>query len=171
MSPGITANAAPLIVKNLKINFLNYPVDFGKKIDGEYILGPNKTFRGLLAGVVFSVLTITLQVVLNKYTFLKNFELIDFEKTNFMAAGLLIGSGVLIGDLAKSFIKRRLKIPPGKSFIPWDQIDCSIGGLLFLRIVWPFSWQFFIFTVIMTFILHISVRHISYYLKFTETKW
>ena len=46
--------------------------------------------------------------------------------------GLLLGSGALIGDAVKSFFKRKEGIKPGNRFIPWDQLDYSIGSLVLL---------------------------------------
>jgi len=44
------ANMAPIFVK--KINILNIPIDFNKKIVGEPILGADKTIRGLLSATI-----------------------------------------------------------------------------------------------------------------------
>lgn len=167
--PGIMANMAPVIFK--KINFLNYPLDFNKKLFNKPILGPNKTFRGFFAGILTSMIIISIQYLIFKFTIFKNLNIIDFDSVNFLLLGFLMGSGVMAGDTVKSFIKRRLGILSSKPFVPWDQIDGVIGGLLFSRIIWNYSLKYAVFIIILTFFIHIIIRHISYYLRFTENKW
>lgn len=167
--PGIVANMAPLFVKD--INLLNYPIDFGITIKGEIILGPRKTFRGLISGIIFAIIAINIQYCIYKFTPFKNLTLYNFKEINFQLLGFLFGFGVLFGDMIESFIKRRLNMSPGKSLIPFDQIDCVLGGLIFGRIVWDYSYKYALTIILLTFFLHIIGRHIGYYLGFCETKW
>lgn len=44
--------------------------------------------------------------------------------------GALFGIGIIAGDHAKSFFKRRVGIPPGAPWWPLDQLDFVVGGLL-----------------------------------------
>ncbi len=167
--PAIFANTAPILSKN--IPFLNYPIDFGLKLNGKPVFGEKKTFRGLLAGIIFAMILFYVQYFLFKYTVLRNLSLIDFNVVNVHLIGFLTGFGVLFGDLTESFIKRRLNIPPSGSFIPWDQIDCALGGLLFVRIVWAYTLKYAATILILTFFIHIIIRHIAYYLGLCESKW
>ena len=97
------------------------------------------------------------------------------EKTtlpvNIYLFGFLAGFGVLFGDLVESFFKRRLDIAPGKSFFPWDQIDSVLGGLLFISIVYLPPWHVVVTLIVLTLVLHISIRHIGYYLGIEKSKW
>ena len=167
--PGMLANMAPLFVKDL--NFLNYPLDLGIKINGDMILGPRKTFRGLIAGIIFAMIIINIQYLIYRFTPLKSLTLYNFEEINFQLLGFLFGFGVLFGDMFESFIKRRLNMPPGKSLIPFDQIDCVLGGLIFGRIAWAYSYKYALTIILLTFFLHIAGRHAGYYLGFCKTKW
>jgi len=45
--------------------------------------------------------------------------------------GTLSGLGALAGDAIKSFFKRQVNVPPGKSWVPFDQIDYIVGGIVF----------------------------------------
>ena len=159
---------APVMMN--KVNFLTYPVDFNKTFRGRPILGPNKTFRGFFFGTLFSVIIINMQFLLYKTTGF-DFTIYKFEDINFELLGFLMGFGVMLGDSIKSFIKRQLDIPPGKSFIPWDQIDCALGGLSLGSIAWHFPIEYGIATLLLTFILHIMVRYTIYYLGFSDSKW
>ncbi|HNZ25923.1 MAG TPA: CDP-archaeol synthase [Spirochaetota bacterium] len=166
--PAIAANIAPILTQ--KIPVLAYPLDFYVSIKGERLLGDHKTFRGLFSGILFSVILMTGQYLVDRYTNFK-FSLIDFNEVNFFWIGFLMGLGVILGDAVKSLVKRRLKIPPGDSFIPWDQIDCVLGGLLVGRIVWDFPIGYGLVIIFMTFFLHILIRHIAFYLGVCDTKW
>ncbi len=46
--------------------------------------------------------------------------------------GGFLATGALIGDIGKSFIKRRLGKKPGTMFQPWDGIDYMIGAIIFI---------------------------------------
>ncbi len=167
--PAIFANMAPIFVKNIPI--LNYPLDFDLKIKGKLFLGPKKTFRGLFAGIIFSMTIISMQYIVFRYTKFKNLGIIDFNTVNFLALGFLMGFGVIFGDAFASFIKRRLGFAPSKSIIFLDQLDCVIGGLLFGKIAWNFPIKYGITIIILTFFFHILGRHIGYYLGLCESKW
>lgn len=147
------------------INFLNYPVDFRKKLFGERIFGKNKTFRGIFFGILTAIIITFIQYLLN----IRSLNILDYNK--FLAIGLLLGGGALTGDLAKSFFKRRLKIKPGKPFIPFDQIDHVLGSLLFLSIIYPISLNLYFTALLITFPLHIIINYLAFKLKLKNTYW
>ena len=82
-----------------------------------------------------------------------------------------MGFGVMFGDVFESFIKRRLNMPVSKSLVPWDQLDCVLGGLIFVRIEWNYSLKYAITIIILTFFVHVIGRHIGYYIGLCESKW
>ena len=49
-----------------------------------------------------------------------------------MLVGGTIAAGALVGDMGKSFVKRRLGKKPGSMFQPWDGIDYMIGAIIFM---------------------------------------
>ena len=100
----------------------NTPIDFGASIKGERIFGDNKTWRGLFSGTVAGSAVGVLQ-------FISGFGLIE-ALPQAALVGAALGFGALLGDAVKSFFKRRQSIPPGKSWIPLDQTDYIVGGLL-----------------------------------------
>lgn len=166
--PAIAANGAPLLVK--KVNFLNVPIDFGKTMNGKPILGSKKTFRGLFFGIAASMFTLYIQFFIYKITN-TNIGLFDYDAVNIHLMGFLIGFGVLTGDIVKSFFKRRLGYKESESFIPWDQLDCAIGGLIFVRFVWAYPFSYAVLLIFLAFFMHIIIRHIGYYLGICESKW
>ena len=90
-----------------------------------------------MVGIVVGMLTAGIQALLFfKTDFFRANTLVDYAKVNFILLGALMGGGALIGDLAKSFIKRRLDVPPGKPWFPWDQLDWIAGAMLLSSIVY-----------------------------------
>lgn len=154
--PGAMANMAPPLFK--RINFLNYNLDFGKKINGKRIFGNNKTFRGLFFGIIFAVI---ISIVI-KYFFIKDFNLI---------MGALSGLFALLGDALESMFKRQLSIKPGLPFIPFDQIDWVIGSSFVLYLYNYLDLYEILIAIILFFFLHIIVKHIGYYLRIDNNRW
>jgi len=129
MLPSYVANSVPIFAKRLK--FLNMPLDFNKKLFGQRIFGENKTIRGFFFGIPAGMLVSNVQLHLYQLLFFRDLSLIDYSSINIHRFGFLISAGTLIGDLIKSFFKRRLKIKPGESWKPFDGIDFTLGVVLF----------------------------------------
>jgi len=166
MLPAYFANMAPVIMKNT-FKSLAVPVDrtFGMVM----IFGENKTYRGIIFGIVFAVIISYIQFLL--FSFQTFRELAFFDYKNWLLFGFLMGAGALLGDLAKSFVKRRLRIEPGKKLIPWDQWDFVIGAMLFSSIIFVPSLYTVVTILLISFLLHVIVNHIAFYLKIRNEKW
>jgi CDP-2,3-bis-(O-geranylgeranyl)-sn-glycerol synthase len=109
----LLANGTPVIVKKLLGPRLAYPLDAGKSfIDGRALFGNSKTIRGIIS----SVLVTSVGAVLIGYS---------------LQTGVLFSIVSLSGDLASSFIKRRLNLPPSSKALGLDQLPESILPLLF----------------------------------------
>ncbi|OGC92463.1 hypothetical protein A2899_02445 [Candidatus Amesbacteria bacterium RIFCSPLOWO2_01_FULL_49_25] len=83
--------------------------------------------------------------------------------------GALSGFGALMGDLVKSFCKRRMGIAPGKSWFPWDQIDWVVGTMV---MSWPVvRWTIWEVAalVFLGLGLHLLVKVIGYVIKVNES--
>ena len=167
MLPAYFANMAPVIVK--KVNLFAFPIDFSKTINKKPVLGKNKTFRGLIFGVFFAIIIAYAQFWLYPIGFFKNISFIDYQ--NWLLFGFLMGSGALIGDMIKSYFKRRLNIEPGARFAPFDQTDFVFGALIFITPIFNLTLKIFITSLLLSFLLHIFVNHIAFYLKIRKEKW
>ena len=167
MLPAYFANMAPVLVK--KINFLKIPIDFGEKINNKPIFGKNKTFRGLVFGVLFAVIIAYIQFIYYENNIFSDLVLIDYS--NWLLIGLLLGFGAIIGDLVESFIKRRLNYESGKPFVPFDQIDFVLGALIFVFPIVFLSINKIFIIILLSFVLHIIVNHSAFYLKIRNEKW
>ncbi|MDP8299732.1 MAG: CDP-archaeol synthase [Candidatus Tantalella remota] len=115
---------------------LAIPIDGGGRWRGTEILGPNKTWRGLVVGVLTGIFIAGIQAILFYNTdFFKRNTIVDYTRVNFILIGALMGGGALLGDLVESFIKRRFNKPSGRPWFPWDQIDWIVGAMVLSSIV------------------------------------
>ncbi len=167
MLPAYFANMAPVIVK--KVNLFVFPIDFSKKINNKPIFGRNKTFRGLIFGVIFSIIVAYAQFLLYGVEFFKGISFIDYN--NWLLFGFLMGFGALTGDLIKSFFKRRLGLKPGARFVPFDQMDFVIGAFIFIIPVFKAALSILVVSLLLSFALDIMVNHLAFYLKIRNEKW
>lgn len=167
MLPAYVANMAPVIVKNI-FNNLKFPIDFNKKIKNKPIFGKNKTFRGLIFGVLFAVIIAYLQFLFYNNNMFVSISIVDYS--DWLSIGLLMGFGAIFGDLVESFVKRRMNYEPGKSFIPWDQTDFVIGALIFIYPIVRLSLDKIIIILLLSFVLHIVVNHFAYYAKIRKER-
>ena len=168
MLPGIGANMTPVFVKGV-FKKLAVPVDFGKKINGKPIFGANKTYRGIIFGVLVAILIAYAQYILYSYGFFRKFSLLDYS--NWPAVGFLVGFGVMSGDLANSFFKRRLGIKPGRPFFPFDQLNAAIGGIIFISFVYTPPFGVITAVIISSFVMSLIINLLGYYLGLREIKW
>ena len=167
MLPAYFANMAPVMVK--KINLFASQIDFNKKINNKPIFGKNKTFRGFVFGIIFAIIVAHFQFLLHDIVFFKNIAFINYQ--NWLLFGFLMGFGALTGDLIKSFFKRRLGLKPATRFIPFDQTDFVVGALIFIMPIFDLTLKIFIVALLLSFILHITINHIAFYLKVRNEKW
>jgi len=131
------------------------PIDAGAKWQGKEILGKNKTWRGLVVGILTGILVAGAQAFLFfNVDFFKRNTIVDYGAVNFIFLGALMGGGALAGDLIESFIKRRLNKPSGKPWFPWDQGDWIIGAIVLSAIVYVPS----LVVVISTLVLYTGVH-------------
>ena len=160
--PAFFANMAPVFVNKILKN-KGPPINIK-------LFGTHKTYRGFISGIISSLVIISLQVYLYQYTFFKNLSILDYNKINWMIYGFLFGFGSMLGDLIKSFFKRRIGIKPGAIFIPFDQIDYILGSFLLLSLVYFPGWIIFFISLIISFFANIIVNYIGYLLNFRDTK-
>ena len=158
--PAGIANMTPIFVSRWPL-LKNWrtPLDFGKSYRGKRILGPNKTVRGLVCGVIAGTAT---GLLLHDPFFS------DESTLGFALLCAAISFGALVGDAAESFFKRQRGIPSGTSWFPFDQTDYIIGGLLFtipfgILPLWLVLWVFGLY-----FGLHLLSSFIGYMVGLKE---
>lgn len=143
--PAYVANAAPVIFGG------GTPIDMGKRfIDGRPIFGAGKTVRGFLAGLVAGSLVGLMQGVATG------------SPSTLFALGFLLALGALLGDLAGSFIKRRLGVERGRAMPGLDQLTFVAGALLLASPVSLPSWEVVVALVVITPPIHLATNFAGY---------
>jgi hypothetical protein len=109
------ANGAPVAAKNILGDRFSYPLDAGVEfVDGRPLFGRSKTIRG----IVLAVLVTTAGA-----------PLIGLD----WRIGVMTGSLAMAGDLASSFVKRRMALPPSSRASGLDQVPEALLPLLASR--------------------------------------
>ncbi len=148
------------------------PIDLGRNFsDGRRFFGDGKTFRGFILGVVAGIAIGIVEIWARGA-----YDLVSLPEQTFTSI-IVLSCGALLGDLVKSFFKRRLGKDRGAKWPIADMYDLVAGALILMLIVDP-AWMFtnvtipvLIFILILTPILHRSVNIIGYLLKVKEVPW
>lgn len=130
--PAGAANVAPIFAAHLPyIKRLDAPLDLGQMFGGRPLLGSHKTWRGLAAGIVLATIVVWLQqVIASRLNMRFPVMATAYLRHPALLLGLLFALGALGGDAVESFFKRRAGVPPGKSWVPFDQLDYIAGASL-----------------------------------------
>jgi CDP-2,3-bis-(O-geranylgeranyl)-sn-glycerol synthase len=161
----------PLAKKAGIFKFFDRPVDFNKKFRGEPLLGPHKTWRGVVLGIFVGFLVACFQKYLYRFAIIQKLSLLDYAQINILLFGTLISSGAVFGDLISAFVKRRLRLKPGAKFLPFDQTNYVIGDYIFLTPFFKTDIQVWITLFVSTFFLHIIFNRIGYHLNLHGAEW
>jgi CDP-2,3-bis-(O-geranylgeranyl)-sn-glycerol synthase len=155
MLPAYMANMAP--------PFTRFWRGWNRPISRQW-LGEHKTVMGFIAGLVVAMVTTFAQAKIHWHE-----GLLPYARWPLL--GTAFGFGAMGGDALKSFLKRLAGIPPGRPWIPMDQLDFVIGSLL---LIVPFAnvrWSDIAVILVVSFMGDIAVNHLSYALGIRETEW
>jgi len=109
------ANGSPVIAKRIFGDKYAAPIDGNARfVDGQPLVGPSKTIRGILMSLLMTALG---AILLGLQLWL----------------GLLVASTAMAGDLLSSFLKRRLHLAASSKATGLDQIPESLFPLLACR--------------------------------------
>lgn len=148
------------------------PIDLGRYYsDGHRIFGDGKTYRGLFTGILAGIITGIILIWLAGC-----FPGMGLPEHTLLSVALL-ATGALLGDLVKSFFKRRFNVERGAKWPIADQYDLVAGAFLLLLILDP-SWLFatitlpvFLVILIITPVLHRATNIIGYVFRIKEVPW
>lgn len=145
------------------------PIDFGKNWkDGKRILGDGKTFRGLIGGTICGLVIGIIQMQYVPFEYLGKFTLLAVFSLSF---------GALLGDMVKSFFKRRLAYERGMKLPFIDQLDFVAGAWVLTYLLEPkwfsgnFTFWIIIVIIVLTPILHRITNIIGYHMKLKKEPW
>lgn len=165
--PIYTSNGAPVIASKImnKLNIKRHPIDRGKIfIDGRRIFGDNKTWEGLLVGIITGFMTGVIQMFFNS---LESMQLL------YITRGTVMGLSAMIGDLLGAFIKRRLGLKSGEPLPILDQTTFFVIAIIVsvsLKLISITFFQF-LYLLALTIVLHILTNYIAYKLKLKDVPW
>jgi len=167
-APAVFAAVLHMIaVKHNWFAFLKIPLDLKHTFNGKRIFGENKTFRGIVVMVLFSIMSCyLLGIIIRLYPELGIYNPFYFELYSPAFYGLLFGLGYTIPELPNSFYKRQIDIPPGETGslmnLLIDQLDSVIGCFLLLYPFVRISPSLVLFGVIFYLGVHLTVNILLY---------
>lgn len=157
VAPLYVANSSPVVAKG------KIPLDLGKKIFGQPILGKGKTILGTIAGITAGTGVGAIILLL--------FPISESILPNYLLLAFLLAFGAIVGDITKSFFKRRFSIKSGEKWELADQLDFVLGGLLLSMLVRIPELWLVVLLFIATFFIHKTFNWIAYKLKLKEVPW
>lgn len=160
MAPAYLANMAPPFARYWRGP--NPPLD-------EPLLGANKTLGGFLLGIAMALLTAAAQAA-SPFAAGPGMAL-PVPTREWPAVGLALGIGAMVGDCVKSAAKRARGLPPGTRWLPFDQLDFVVGGLIML---WPIhrpGATDLALLLLFSFVADLGVNRVAFALGIKRTPW
>lgn len=200
--PAYVANMSPVFSAKLMPKW-SRPIDGGKtREDGTRILGDGKTWRGLVGGALAAGLTALAMAGIATAaapSWLDGWDLgyqvegtcaptedCEVRGASLLAIfgfGAIVGFFALAGDAVESYFKRKSGRPRGAPWIPFDQLDFVVFGLLgmvaaspLLPDGWVFDallgdWLILTTLVVLTPALHLLINRIGYWMGLKDVPW
>ena len=149
ITPVLVAGLGQVVVlKTGLLPGLAVPLDRGLHWRGKPVLGPRKTWRGVIVMTTLSALVASAQArAARRSERARAFSPFDYERINPWLLGFALGLGYCLAELPNSFVKRRLDIAPADTADRFarlqylvDQSDSVVGCLVALRIFYKPSW-------------------------------
>lgn len=161
--PAVAANMAPVVAAKFDArnkqtgtairSWYNHPIF-------ETALGANKTWRGVLFGILAAGIVFWAQKDLMLSRGGAALSLLNYQTQSIVVMAVLFGGGAMAGDSLKSFFKRRIpkggifprfryvppenrKYPENSKWQPFDQLDFIIGATALTAIVYFPGWHIF----------------------------
>ncbi len=155
--PAYIANASPILIAKIPgLQPYNCPIDADKTWRGKPVLGPHKTLWGTVGGVFFGTVTGVVMDYVGGYP---------------VALAYALSLGAILGDLVKSFFKRRLGKESGASWPVFDQVDYVVGAA---TIAWVFNYgelSLFVAGLLLAPVLNLAANTAAYVLGVKDVWW
>jgi CDP-diglyceride synthetase len=157
-----------VVVKRDWLPWLKKPVDFDTGL-----FGPNKTWRGFVVMVALSAAIGWVQGFLGGDWAARSGAWCIASNVPYALVGAVCGLGYALGELPNSFLKRRVKIQPGKTgsgalgafFFVLDQADSVIAALGLAALVFAVPLGVVIVGTIALTLLHLALNATLYFLR------
>ncbi len=146
-------NGAPILLTKLLDQRFSYPIDCNRLfIDDRPILGASKTFRGLIAALLVSVLIGSIFAIP-------------------LHISLSFGALSMMGDMTSSFIKRRLGLVSSSMALGLDQIPESLFPLLGCKDLLGLSIAQIVVIVVAFFLTELMLSRLLFWLHIRKTPY
>lgn len=165
--PAAVANMVPVFSAALPgLKNWTAPIDGGRTFRGHALLGPHKTWRGLLSGMVAATFVLWVQQLAYTHSEWAQFAAgsVDYALLPTLILGPLFAIGALGGDAVESFFKRQRGIKSGGAWIPFDQIDYILGAIVVSLFVVIASPSEYLWMILVWFVMHLLVSYIGWLL-------
>lgn len=162
--PAFIANPSAVITGG------HFVMDGGKSWRGKRVFGDHKTWSGFIGGMAAGTLTGLLLNYLFLLTGVKELVFSDQLADAFLMV-LVLSCFSMLGDLAGSFVKRRVGKSPGAESLFLDQYPFALFALAFFYVIFLpqarvlFPWEGVVAILIVTPLIHRAVNIIGYRLK------
>lgn len=165
-----SASLHMVVVKFDWFAFLKFPLDHNKTWRGKRIFGKNKTYRGLVVMIFFSIaFTFGNKLLIDYFPKYENYNLLNFEEFSFAFYGFLYGLGYVLAELPNSFIKRQIGTKEGKTknvfMVIADQLDSVVGIMLLFLPFSELSFLHFGVGVVFFGFIHIAINYLLFLAK------
>lgn len=149
--PAYFANGIPVLTPLIFKRRL--PVDLGFIfVNGRRLIGDNKSVQGVVLGVTSGLFIGELQSIL-------------LSDRIFIVRALVLSLGSIYGDLLGSFIKRRLKIRPGKALPIVDQVSFILVAITLYNVFFrDLNITQILFILCITPVIHLTANIFAYVL-------
>jgi CDP-diglyceride synthetase len=157
---------APVLTFDL-LRGLKRPLDFGLTVAGQRLFGDNKTWRG---AIVMLVGVVAAAALLSLWPWYWHHLPDGIQDAGPWTYGVLLGLGVVLGELPNSFLKRRLGIAPGRQrrspggalFSLYDQADFVLAIWVLLLPIWTMSLAQAVIVLAVVTAVHLLINLVGY---------
>lgn len=159
--------ALPLYVANASavVSGGKTPLDFNRTYsDGKPWFGNGKTWKGTFIGIGSGTL-----MGVSAHIFFPEFTIQLSE--NYVLYAFLLSAGAIVGDIAGSFIKRRMNMKRGQPAHVLDQLDFVVGGILFSFLISKPDWSGLILLIMVTPFMHMAFNRLAFSLGLKKVPW
>jgi CDP-archaeol synthase len=153
----------PVFAANMAAPFARFASARAHPISQQW-LGNHKTWLGCALAIAASTAMAWAQSRLRWHGSVVNYD-------DWFVLGAVCGLAAMVGDSAKSFVKRRLGVAPGKPWIPADQLDYVVAGILALSVWYRPAWLEVVIVLALSFFGSIAVNRLSHRLGIKRTPW
>ena len=148
-----------------------HPIAGGRKLSGKRILGNGKSWEGLLFGAMVGIVIAMVEMAANPHLPWGLSEVPLTITPMGPLLGLALGLGAMLGDIAGSFVKRRLGRERGSPVPLLDQLDFLAGALIAASLVVTVKLEWVLLLAVLTPIIHLAANVIGFRLGVKKTPW